>query len=84
MNALDPVYTVGYQSMSSVDEAIIEVVSLETGEQKVIHEGGYYARYVPTGHILYVQDATLFALSFDPERLEASGSQMPVLEGIES
>jgi serine/threonine-protein kinase len=49
----------------------------------VVHRGGYYARYVPTGHILYVSDGTLFALPFDPGRLEArGGSQMPVLEGL--
>jgi Tol biopolymer transport system component len=65
-------------------ETAIEVVDVSSGERRVIHRGGYYGRYVPTGHILYVQDATLFALSFDPESLEATGSQMPVLEGIES
>jgi serine/threonine-protein kinase len=65
-------------------EISIETVEVATGERKVIHRGGQYARYVPTGHILFVQDATLFALPFDPDRLETRGSQMPVLEGIES
>ncbi len=65
-------------------ETSIEVVIADTGERKVVHRGGFYARYVPTGHILYVQDATLFALPFDLQRLEATASQMPVLEGIES
>ncbi len=31
----------------------------------MIHRGGYYGRYVPTGHILYVNDGTVFALPFD-------------------
>jgi serine/threonine-protein kinase len=65
-------------------ETSIEVVVADTGERKVVHRGGFYARYVLTGHILYVQDATLFALPFDLERLEATASQMPVLEGVES
>jgi serine/threonine-protein kinase len=48
-----------------------------------VHRGGYYARYVPTGHILYVSDGTLFALPFDPRGLEAEpAAQMPVLEGL--
>jgi len=65
-------------------ESTIEAVRVASGERVVIHRGGQYARYVPTGHVLFVQDGTLFALPFDPDRLEARGSQMPVLEGIQS
>ena len=57
---------------------------MDTGERKVVHRGGYYARYVPTGHLLFVHRGTLFALPFDIRRMEATGSQMPVLEGIEA
>ena len=65
------------------ETATIEAVDVETRTRTVIHRGGYYARYVPTGHILYVSDGTLFALPFDARRLEAKGaSQMPVLEGL--
>ncbi len=66
------------------EDAAIEVVVVATGERKVVHRGGYYPRYVPTGHILYVHEGTLFALPFDVDRLEATGSQMPVLEGLET
>jgi hypothetical protein len=76
------IYTVGYQSMSSVDDAIIEVVSLETGEQKVLHEGGYYARYVPSGHLVFIRDGTLFGMTFDAETLEPTGSPAPLVQGI--
>jgi serine/threonine-protein kinase len=76
-------FTSGTGGGASVETAL-EVVDVSTGERKVVQRGGYYGRYVPTGHILYVQDATLFALAFDLDRLEAVGSQMPVLEGIES
>jgi len=65
-------------------EMAIEAVVVETGERKVIHRGGHYGRYASTGHVLFVQDATLFALPFEPESLETQGSQMPVLEGIEA
>jgi serine/threonine-protein kinase len=68
---------------ADAETAAIEVVDVETGKRKVVHRGGYYARYVPTGHILYVSDGTLFALPFDVDRLEPAGaSQMPVLEGL--
>jgi serine/threonine-protein kinase len=69
---------------TSFDGGTIEVVRVDTGERKVVHRGGYYARYVPTGHLLFVHRGTLFALPFDLGRMQATGSQMPVLEGIEA
>jgi serine/threonine-protein kinase len=62
--------------------ASLEVVTVATGERKVVHRGGYHGRYVATGHILYVHEDTLFALPFDAGKLETLGSQMPVLEGV--
>ena len=64
---------------STFDTGTIEVVRADSGERKVVHRGGYYARYVPTGHVLYVHRGTVFALPFDLSRLEATGSEMPVL-----
>ena len=64
--------------------ASLVVLDVASGERTVVHRGGYYGRYVPTGHILYVNDGTVFALPFDVKRLEATGSQFPVLEGIEA
>jgi serine/threonine-protein kinase len=76
---------------TSIDEradnfegANLEVVTVASGERTIVHRGGYHGRYVATGHILYVHEGTLFALPFDVGRLEATGSQMPVLEGLES
>ncbi|MCJ7754659.1 MAG: protein kinase, partial [Thermoanaerobaculales bacterium] len=66
------------------EDAASEVVIVETGERKVVHRGGYYPRYIPTGHILYIHEGTLFALPFDAKKLEATGTQMPVLEGLET
>jgi serine/threonine-protein kinase len=71
-------------STSNFDDANIEAVTLATGERKVIHRGGSYARYVGSGHLVFVREGTLFAVPFDPERLELTGSPAPVLEGIAS
>ncbi|UCF38360.1 MAG: protein kinase, partial [Acidobacteriota bacterium] len=60
----------------------IEVVDLGSGTRKTILEGGTYGRYSVSGHILYVNNNTLFAASFDPEALELKGLPTPVLEGI--
>ncbi len=50
----------------------------------MIHEGGFYGRYVPTGHVLFVDGDAVFAMPFDADRLERTGSPMPVLEGVAS
>jgi serine/threonine-protein kinase len=60
------------------------VLDVASGERTIIHRGGYYGRYVPTGHVLFVNDGTVFALPFDVENLRATGTQFPVLEGIEA
>jgi serine/threonine-protein kinase len=69
-------------SASNFDDANIEVVVLETGERKLLHQGGTDARYVPSGHVVYVREGTLFAVPFDLDRLELTGSPAPVLEGV--
>ena len=42
----------------------------QTGERKVLIDGGRDARYVPTGHVVYVLDGTLLAVPFDVDTLE--------------
>ena len=64
------------------ESARIGAVSLETGERRIVFEGGTHARYLPTGHILYVRGSSLFAVPFDAKRLEVTGSPVPVLDGV--
>jgi len=70
----------------SWEDGDIGVVSVKTGQIKIVQHGGYYGRYLPSpygiGHLLYVHEGTLFALPFDPGRLETSGSPVPVLEDV--
>jgi Tol biopolymer transport system component len=62
----------------------IAVLSLETGEQKVLLQQGYRPYYAPTGHVVYglPETETLMAIAFDLGRLEVTGDPVPVLEGI--
>jgi serine/threonine-protein kinase len=69
---------------SDFSSASLVVLDVESGDRTVIHRGGYYGRYVQTGHILFVNDGTVFALPFDVNKLQAKGTQFPVLEGIEA
>jgi serine/threonine-protein kinase len=39
-------------SGASIENAAIEAISLKTGQVKVVQRGGYYGRYLPTGHLV--------------------------------
>ena len=67
----------------SVGEPYIEVQSLETGERKTLQQGGIYGRYLPTGHLAYVREGTLFAAPFDLGRLEVTGPPTPIVEDVQ-
>ncbi len=69
------------QNQSKSDFQIV-AMKLPDGEPKVITRG-VYARYSPTGHLLVATgDGKLLAVPFDPEKLEATGSPIGLLEGI--
>jgi Tol biopolymer transport system component/predicted Ser/Thr protein kinase len=76
-------FTAGTDS-ADFSSASLVVLDVQSGERTIIHRGGFYGRYVPTGHVLYVNDGTVFALPFDLGKLRATGTQFPVLEGIEA
>jgi Tol biopolymer transport system component len=67
---------------ASYDAATIEVVNVETKERTVLHEGGTYPRYIPTGHLAYVRDGTLFAVPLDLAGLKTIGTPAPLLEDV--
>ena len=64
------------------DKAQVVVHSLDSGQRKVIVRGGSAARYLPSGHLLYVVGTTVLAVPFDVKRLEIRGSPVPVVEGV--
>lgn len=58
------------------------VVSLDTGEVRTLVEGGYFARYVRSGHLLYVRGGRLYAAPFDPARAVLTGPAQNVLDDV--
>ena len=67
---------------SPADDSLIVVLSLESGERRVVARGGFYGRYVSTGHLLYAVGNSVRAIAFDPDQLEVSGSPVPVVEDV--
>ena len=75
-------FALGTTTSTSWDESQIVTQSLETGERRVLIQGGSDARYVPTGHLVYALGETLLAVPFDLERLTVTGGPVPVVEGV--
>ena len=67
---------------AAYDRASIEVVSLSDRKRKTVHTGGTFGRYLPSGHLVYINRGTLFAVPFDLDRLETRGSPMPIQDRI--
>jgi serine/threonine-protein kinase len=67
---------------SSVDDADLGVVSLETGVVTTLGQGAN-ARYLPTGHLLWgTADGLLMAAPFDLGRLAFSGPSVLLEQGV--
>jgi eukaryotic-like serine/threonine-protein kinase len=60
----------------------IAVRSLDTGEQRTLIDDGFYARYVPSGHLVYGRGGALWAAPFDASRLQLTGSPVLVVEDV--
>ena len=75
-----------HTSAAGFDGANIEVITLADHRRKTLQRGGTFGRYLPasqgTGHLVYINKGTLFAVPFDPEKLEVRGTPSPVLEQV--
>jgi dipeptidyl aminopeptidase/acylaminoacyl peptidase len=67
-------------------ESSIEVLSIPDRRRVTLLKGASFARYVPTsrgiGHLVYVTGSSLFAVAFDPMRMELLGTPAPILNGV--
>jgi serine/threonine-protein kinase len=68
-------------------EAQVAVLDLRSpgATPKILFRGGSDARYVPTGHLVYLAAGSVRAVPFDLDRLEVKdGSPVPVLPSLNS
>jgi Tol biopolymer transport system component/predicted Ser/Thr protein kinase len=68
------------------DDARIEVVILADHRRKILQNGGTFGHFLRAsggrGYLTYVSRGTLFAVPFDPEKLETFGSPVPALQQV--
>jgi len=76
------VFTVKKTRFPSWDDTLIVAQSLATGQRKVLVEGGADARYVGTGHLVFLRRGTLMAVPFDAKRLEVTGTPVGLVPNV--
>jgi eukaryotic-like serine/threonine-protein kinase len=75
-------FTVASADTASYDDARIDVIDLPSKRRKTLIHGGTYARYSPSGHIVYARAGSLFAVPFRERGLEVSGEPLKVVDGV--
>ena len=64
------------------DNASIDAINLTTNVRKTVYRGGSFGRYVPTGHLLFVNKNVVYAVAFDIRTLEVTGTPSPVAQDV--
>jgi len=60
----------------------VAVLSLETGEHRLLVEGGAGGRYAPSGHLVFSRAGSLLAAPFDLARLVVTGPSAVIVPGV--
>ena len=63
-------------------EQQVAVLDLQAKRSKTLIRSGSQAEYVETGHLIYADAGTLWAVRFDLARLELIGDAVPVVEHV--
>ena len=75
-------FTAGLAGGGSYIHPHIEIQSLDTGQRKTLRKDAVFARYLVSGHLVYVQDGSLFAVPMNLDRLELAGSPVLILDDV--
>jgi serine/threonine-protein kinase len=76
------IFTVTKAAFPSWDDTLIVAQSLATGDRKLLIEGGADARFVATGHLVFLRRGTLMAVPFDARRLEVTGPAVGLIADV--
>jgi eukaryotic-like serine/threonine-protein kinase len=71
------------QSPSRWTRARVVAQVLTSGTRTTLADNGLEARYLPSGHIVYVSGNRLWSMRFDARRLAVSGDATPVLDNVD-
>ena len=65
-----------------LDASELHLFMFDTGEHRTLVPNAAAGRVLDTGHLVFVRSGALWAVPFDPERLDVVGNPVPVVEGV--
>jgi Tol biopolymer transport system component/tRNA A-37 threonylcarbamoyl transferase component Bud32 len=68
--------------VTGLDARQIAIADLKTGTYQTLLSGGSAARYVPTGHLVYVRNGTMYSVPFDAKARRVTGAEAVVEENV--
>ncbi len=71
-----------HTATTGLNDAEIDALDFKTGIWKTVQRGGFFARYLPSGHLVYIHEGVLFGVRFDPGRLETEGTPVRLLDDM--
>ena len=66
---------------TSFNDATIAVQPFQ-GERKTVYEGGFFGHYLPSGHLAFANESTLFVIPFNLETMTVTQPPSPAISGI--
>lgn len=72
------------QGIINATDGNIILLNPATGETRLLIRNGFNARYVSTGHIVFMRAGSLWAVPFDASQLRTTGPEVPVVNGVET
>ncbi len=78
----DHILFTSYREEQGVQKRRLEVFSITHGSRQVVLEDSGFGRYVPSGHLIFTRNNSLFAARFDLEQCRLKGSPVPLSEHV--
>jgi Tol biopolymer transport system component/tRNA A-37 threonylcarbamoyl transferase component Bud32 len=75
-------YVVFTAFRTPVDQSRLGVLDLSNGQVRWVVDGGFFGRYVPTGHLVYARGQRLYAVPFDATTATVQGTAVAVLDDV--
>jgi len=77
------IFTVVAAGMETYNDARIELQTLDTKQRRILIQNGFGPRYSPSGHIVYANAGSLYAVPFNLGTLEVTGLPVKVIDGVQ-
>jgi serine/threonine-protein kinase len=75
------IYT-SHSILTGYEEASIILQPLPAGEPVVLQQGGYFGRYLASGHLVYMHEGSMYAAPFDLKTMRRTRDAVPVLDDV--